>query len=118
MWQAPATGHYSITHRSYWLGDGSKATGFTVVGGVQHLNTATVLGEYSITVASTTSHTLPAFLSVNANVFCQSGDFLRVCVARSYRGIGSTGGDVPFIVKTTTATTNYPFTTFAMLSES
>lgn len=118
MWRAPATGHYSITHRSYWLGDGSKTTGFTVVGGVQHLSTTTVLGEYALTLASTNSHLVPCRLNITANVFCQSGDFLRVCVARQYRGLGDTAGDVPFIIKTTTATVNFPFTSVCMTSES
>jgi hypothetical protein len=119
MWRAPATGHYSITHRSYWLGDGAKPLdGHTVVGGVQHISSGTVVGEYSLTLASSALWSTLALLSVNAQVFCQSGDFLRVCVAQSYRGIGTNTGNRAFILPTTTATFTYPFTTFSMLSES
>ncbi len=119
MWRAPTTGHYSITHRSYWLGDGSKpADGHTVVGGVQHISSGTLVGEYSLTVASVTAYTAFCLLSVNANVFCQSGDFLRLCVAQFYRGLGSTTGNRAYMIATTTATRTYPFTTFALISES
>lgn len=118
LWRCPTTGHYSITHRSYWLGGNVKPNGHYVVGRVEHLNgSASLLGAYSMTVASAGTFTDSALLSLDATVFCQSGDFLRV--THSDRIPGTINNvDNAWMVRSTTATTNYAYTSCSLTSES
>jgi len=117
LWRCPTTGHFAVTHRSYWLGANVKPGGVHVVGRVEHLNSsASLLGAYSLTVATSAVYTTQALLSLTANVFCQSGDFLRVTHAD--RIPGGAFYDDCWMVRSTTATTNYAYSSFCLTSES
>lgn len=117
LWRCPTTGHFAVTHRSFWLGANVKPGGPHVVGRVEHLNSsASLLGAYNLTVATAALFSDLARLSISAQVFCQSGDFLRVTHADRIAS-GMPFYDDTWMVRSTTATTNYAYTSFSLTSE-
>lgn len=115
LFQCRATGTYAVSVRQAWQRTNLK-DGEAVVGRIEHLpsSLATPLGVYSL-VTFDFNRTPPGtnatlqMCTLSAQVFCHSGDFLRVGWCNF--------SNACFPINTTTATNNYGFVSFALTAQ-
>jgi hypothetical protein len=111
--RAPCDGTVMCTHRSTWIGGPLKvgvSTPWDVFGRFVHSRNGVVLGVYGTDGISGIGNTAFEDMSLTASITCSSGDWIRV----EARATLTTDA---FTANTSTSTTSYTATSFALVGQ-
>lgn len=110
---APCDGVFACSHRSAWFGDPIKITGaqeWTVLGCFMHYRGTATLGAYGSNGVVGSGATIADYLSVNAQISCNSGDRLIF-----FRRVPD--GSYVYFAAGSTASVNYGLTSYALVHQ-